>query len=173
MLFSPSYRAFNSQQKKDIQHFYTEPILCSKSKIIWSMVGRKVDGKKTRCQSWKLNNNLVPSVKVPSTNGASVAFVMCDGLKPTIHWQQTDNTNNTLAYPAATTFQNCRRALTHTIRRCSQDGASLRYIESPTSQDTKKLEATKRESMIHVNLDCEEWPSPLSAFTNILATYSV
>ena len=30
--------------KKDIQHFYIGPILCSENKIIWSVVGGKVDG---------------------------------------------------------------------------------------------------------------------------------
>ena len=30
--------------KKDIQHFYIGPILVSENKIIWSVVGRKVDG---------------------------------------------------------------------------------------------------------------------------------
>ena len=40
MLFSPSCKVFNSL-KKDIQHFYIGPILCSKNKI---MVSRKVDG---------------------------------------------------------------------------------------------------------------------------------
>ena len=30
--------------KKDVQHFYLRPILFSENKIIWSLVGGKVDG---------------------------------------------------------------------------------------------------------------------------------
>ena len=43
MLCSPSCREFNSLQKKDIQHFYIGPILFSEKKIIWSVIGGKVN----------------------------------------------------------------------------------------------------------------------------------
>ena len=45
--------------RKDIQHFYIEPILFSSNKIIWLAVVRKVEGKK---------NNLVPGVRNGKNN---------------------------------------------------------------------------------------------------------